>query len=98
MSELQAWLDKLGAMSVAEIRKLLVAEGIKGHTSAYHCPIANLLTLKCGHVVAVDGACAYSPPVLAPMWTRLPESVTKFIANFDTALYPELSDGTVSEF
>lgn len=96
MNELHAWLDMLGAMSVAEIRKLLQSEGITGHTSAYQCPIANLLTVKCGHVVGVDGASAYVSPDFN--WTRLPESVAQFITNFDTALYPELSDGTVNTF
>ncbi len=54
MSELQAWVDKLGAMQPDDIRILMHEEGIAGwQRSPFQCPVARFLYGICERTVVV---------------------------------------------
>lgn len=95
MSDVEAWVNKLSAMDPEDIRKMMVAEGIKGRPLACdRCPIALLLQTKCdGYVIAgysfiTMGDLDVQAPVMEKYDT--PSSVVRFMSAFDGSQYPEL--------
>lgn len=103
MSDVQAWMDKLGGMQPEEIRKLMQDEGIKGQRIlSRSCPIANFLKAKTGQHASI-GFGSYAIVTYKSVPTRPsctywimddpkpnPQSVTEFVVNFDNDQYPEL--------
>lgn len=93
MSELRGWLDKLGGMSVAGIRKLLQDEGITGEIgNPLTCPIANFLAAKVGsHMIGHCSIAVGSMTVFdVDKILTMPDSVGTFIRCFDSGAFPEL--------
>ncbi len=99
MSELRAWVDKLGAMQPDEIRTLMQDENIGGLIGAPRsCPLAHFLTAKTGHQVLVTsdiyaiatdddddcGGTLIGDPITPP------DSIAVFVTSFDNREYPEL--------
>lgn len=87
MNDIQAWLDKLGAMGTDEIRRLLIREDCKGLIGiAHRCPVATFLHQKTGTDVRVGlGMVATGDGSY-----QLPVSVGRFVISFDSLRYPEL--------
>ena len=92
MSDLQAWIDKLGAMSTEDIRELMQQEGIKGlPCHAMACPIARFLRSKVDQDIRVSNYRIYAHEGIAYTWnTKTPQTVREFVSRFDNTVYPEL--------
>lgn len=89
MSELEAWVNKLGAMTTTEIRELMQAEGVTGLMgNPYACPLAGFLAVKVNDQVIV--ACNINNGDETESFIT-PRSMMAFIENFDKGNYPELS-------
>jgi hypothetical protein len=79
-------VNALGALSPEAIRDLLLAQGVKGYHSAFHCPLANFLRARgfdspmVGHFVVLGGGRRVPTPA----------SVVRFIRSFDGGHLPEL--------
>ncbi len=86
MSELQAWVDKLGDMNPGEIRTLMQQEGIRGLRGiSRSCPLAKFLKVKVGESVWIGGRITCRGSFL-----EMPDSMRLFASNFDFGNYPEL--------
>ncbi len=88
MSELQAWVDKLGHMTTAEIRTLMHQEGITGAPGmANACPLARFLQDKTSTAYVSVGASIIS---FDERIEEIPDSMLAFVMYFDAENYPEL--------
>jgi hypothetical protein len=98
MSELEAWLDKLGNMTPEEIRKLMQEEQVTGFVgSGRECVIANFLKRK----VSVDVGVCYTGTASnerieqgSYKFYKHQRNLDDFIARFDDHCYPELETPT----
>lgn len=91
VSELEAWVNKLGAMTAPEIRELMKVEGIRGKMgSPYSCPLANFLSVKTGNDVIVNTVSVRFHLRDRSEHFGTPESMRDFMAQFDLGLYREL--------
>jgi hypothetical protein len=91
MSDLAAWVDKLGAMSSQEIRTLLRDEGIKGFAQlSARCPLANFLVAKCGGTIYVGHHTIGRYSGVTSETIDTPNTVSEFVGNVDYYAYPEL--------
>lgn len=87
MSELEAWSDKLNAMTTEEIRELMVVEKVKGkRDSTSRCVLSEFLTIKVGERVTVDGIRFETD---SEQHDNM-QSVYEFVEYFDDGCYPEL--------
>ena len=82
-----ATLLELGNNS-EEVANNLAMQGIKGESrSSISCPIANYLTSKGYKLVRVSGWISIDDGRIA---CQIPTDVARFIARFDTGVYPNL--------
>lgn len=92
MSELEAWLDKLGHMTTEDIRTLMQEEGCLGERGkANRCPLSQFF-----HKQGITASVVYHTTVDAYDMTRIdnPFTIKAFIERFDNGKYPELIAST----
>lgn len=88
MSELEAWLDKLGHMPTEDIRTLMQQEGCLGECrKANRCPLSQFF-YKQGITASVG--CHTTVDAYDMIRLENPFTVQAFIKRFDKGEYPEL--------
>lgn len=92
MSEFQAWINKLNAMTVAEIHDFMVQEEVTGEIGeSEHCVISNFLTKKLdGEFNVTLGNTAKVDATLDWEKAEHSDSVKIFIYEFDVRHFPDL--------
>lgn len=93
MSEIRRWIDKLNTMSIPDIRKLMVDEGIKGHRfNSTGCVIALFLRSKDSTVRDLS----VTPTTICYVSSNdqgivaCSSALSKFIVHFDYGWFSEL--------
>lgn len=98
MSDIQAWINKLDAMTADDIADLLKAEGVTGRRVWVEaCPLANFLRTK-GDVayLFVGGAIVHwadNDPASPGRHVRSHGGIRDFVTRFDYGQYPDLLAG-----
>lgn len=92
MTEVQKKLAKLGEMEPGEIADFFEREGVRGRRECSGaCPVANYLSTAVDMFdVYHEGVCQSHP--FHEYVADLPETVAKFVAEFDAGSYSSLAE------